>query len=71
MSSSEEIRDVYETDIAEKNKIVLSQPRGILYFLESEGIEIKNLFEGTSLTGDARTLLQRIRDNDKDWSDAE
>ena len=67
MSTAEEIRDVFETDIAEKSRVVLSQTGGILHFLESRGFEIHNLFVGTSLNTDAKELLQRIKDNDSDW----
>ena len=64
MSTDEEIQEVYEADIREKTKIVLSK-HGIQAFLDKEGMQIKDLFDGL-VTSEDRALLQRILDGDDD-----
>lgn len=64
MSTDEEIREVFEQDIAEKERIVLNK-HGILAFLDKEGVQIHELLEGV-VSEDDRELLQRILDGDVD-----
>ncbi len=60
MSTDEEIRSVYEAEIAEKTKIVLNK-QGIVAFLENQGYSVHDVFEGVVSEEDKR-LLQRILD---------
>ena len=64
MSTDQEIRDIFEADIREKTKIVYNK-QGIQAFLDKEGIQIKNLYDGL-VTSDDRELLQRILDGDNE-----
>ena len=64
MSTDEEIQEVYEQDIRDKTKIVYNK-QVIQAFLDQEGIQSKNLYDGL-VTSDDRELLQRILDNDSD-----
>ena len=63
MSTSEEIREIYELEIAEKNRVVLSK-QGIQAFLDT-GITVKDLFD--FIPAEDRDLLKRIYAKDKDW----
>ena len=64
MSESSEIQEVFEQDIAEKTKIVYNK-HGIQAFLDKEGMQIKDLYDGL-VTSEDRVLLQRILDGDED-----
>lgn len=64
MSTDQEIREIFEADIREKTKIVYNK-QGIQAFLDKEGIQIKNLYDGL-VTSDDRELLQRILDGDNE-----
>ena len=64
MSTDEEIREVYEAEIREKVKIILNK-QGIMAFLDKEGMQVKDLFDGL-VNEDDRELLQRILDGDAD-----
>lgn len=64
MSTDEEIREVYEQDIKEKERIVLNK-RGIMAFLENEGMQVENLLDGI-VDEDDREMLQRILDADEE-----
>lgn len=65
MSTSEEIRAVYEQDIAEQEKIVRNR-QGILAFLDGENLQVQD-FPEMLLSDDDRDLLKRIYENDADW----
>jgi exonuclease I len=64
LSKTEEIREVFEQDIREKTKIVYNK-HGIQAFLDKEGMQIKDLFDGL-VTSEDRELLQRILDGEED-----
>jgi len=64
LSTDQEIREIFEADIREKTKIVYNK-RGIQAFLDKEGIQITNLYDGL-VTSDDRELLQRILDGDNE-----
>lgn len=64
MSTDQEIREIFEADIREKTKIVYNK-QGIQAFLDKEGIQITNLYDGL-VTSDDRELLQRILDGDNE-----
>jgi hypothetical protein len=61
LSTTEEIQAEFDAEIREKTKIVLNT-QGIQAFLDLNGMQIHDLFEGTSLTTDAKELLQKIVD---------
>ena len=63
MSSDEEIREVFEQDIAEKSKQVINN-QSILPFLDGmDGMSIKELYWGV-FDEDDRELLQKILDGE-------
>ena len=64
MSTSDEIQEAFEQDISEKTKIVLNK-HGIQAFLDKEGMQIKDLYDGLVTSGD-RAMLQRILNGDDD-----
>jgi len=64
LSTSEEIQEVFEQDIREKTKIVYNK-HGIQAFLDKEGMQIKDLYDGLVTSGD-RAMLQRILNGDDD-----
>lgn len=69
MSTHEEIMEVFEQDIREKEKIVMNK-QGIQAFLDKDGMQIKDLFDGL-VNLDDRVMLQRILDNDTNRDRAE
>lgn len=67
MSTSEEIQEVFERDIAEKSKIVASKKNGLLSFLGGlESCSVQELFYKV-LDEDDRDLLKLIYAKDIDW----
>ena len=70
MSTSEEIREVFEQDIREKEKIVYNE-HGVLPFLDGMvGVSTQELYWGI-LDEDDRELLQCILDKDTDRQENE
>ena len=65
ISIHEEIMEVYERDIAEKNRIVLNK-QGIQAFYDAD-LTVKELFD--FISEDDRDLLSRIQAKDKDWQE--
>ena len=62
MSSSEEIQEVFEQDIAEKTRII-----GVHKLLDClDGFQVKDFPENLVSATD-RDLLRRIFEKDKDW----
>lgn len=64
MSSSDEIQEVFEQDIRKTMQIVYNK-YGIQAFLDKEGMQIKDLFDGL-VTSEDRDMLQRILDAEVD-----
>ena len=66
MSSSEEIQEVFEQEIAEKTRII-----GVHKLLDClDGFQIKDFPEDLVSAKD-RALLRRIFDKDADWQEGE
>ena len=65
MSTDEEIREVFEQDIAEKDKIVRGK-HGMLPYLDGmEGLSVQDILWGI-VDEEDRELLQRILDAEVD-----
>ena len=65
MSTDEEIREIFEQDIAEKDRVVQGK-YGMLPYLDGmDGLSIQELLWGI-VDEEDREMLQRILDGDED-----
>jgi hypothetical protein len=57
MSTDEEIRSVYEADIAAKSRVIWTRPDGYLHFYDGlYGMRIKNMF-----SQEERAMLRKLQ----------